>query len=178
MTSLAGLARCAITSCRCGWLWGDLVSGLNTLSARVHQLAVAGHEPDEPLGAAMLGRPRLLLLLKQGMFGVAQQITLAMPEQLRVAPRAAVHLWAGEYQKAIRLADVAPYQQGLSMGDRYALTLIGAAAALFEGAADDSTRVHATREVTRLLSRETFHPSGCCHGQPAFSCLTFADPNW
>jgi DNA-binding CsgD family transcriptional regulator len=137
-------------------LWGDVPRGLEQMSTSVQRLSRLGREQEEPLGRALLNRVRVLLLVKSGAFVAAIQRAESLPENISLLSRARVHLWAGEYKLALRLADAGPYQLGLGMIDRYRLTLIRVAAALLDGSMDDALRMDATREIGRLLESETF----------------------
>jgi len=138
-----------------GWrdvLWGDVNAGLATLSGDVARLSMLGREHEEPFGATLLDRTRVMLLTKAGAFGAAAQLAERLPDRSRLLASARVHLWAGQYPQAIRIADAAPYQPGLEMAERYRLTLIRSAAALLGGSADAHLRADAVRELKRILS--------------------------
>lgn len=155
--ALAGVwsVRAALAGWRAA-LWGDLAAGLDGLSTGVARLSIVGREQDEPMGSAMLSRARVLLLTKAGAFGAATQAVASLPEAMRLVPQSRIHLWAGQFKQAIRLADGGPYQMGLEISDRYRLRVVRAAAALLDGTCDQVLRADAVREVKRLLPLETF----------------------
>ena len=71
-----------------GWraaLWGDPNAGVNSLAAEIARLSVIGREQDEPLGRAMLGRIRVILLTKVGAFAAALQAAEPLPEGTQAA---------------------------------------------------------------------------------------------
>jgi len=149
----------AVRTSLAGWraaLWGDPSAGANSLSAEISRLSVIGREQDEPLGRAVLGRIRVVLLTKVGAFAAALRAAEALPEGLRLLSQARIHLWSGQYRRAMRLADAGPYQPGLEMSERYRLTTVRATAALLDGSSDGSMRVDAVREVKRLLGVGSF----------------------
>lgn len=137
-------------------LWGDPELGVSTLAAEVQRLSMLGREQDEPLGEALLARARVGLLTRAGAFGAATQVVDAMPAHLRLASRALVHVWAGQYAQAVRLADAGPYEEGLETTDRHRLALLRSGAALLDGSADDAMRRDALRELNRLLATSSF----------------------
>ena len=142
-----------------GWraaLWGELDAGVNSLSEEISWLSTIGKERDEPLGSILLALIRVMLLTKIGAFGAATQAAEALPEKLRLLSQARIHLWAGQYKQAIRLADAGPYQPGLELDERHRLTTVRTAAALLDGGSDDGLRGDAVREVKRLLRIEAF----------------------
>jgi DNA-binding CsgD family transcriptional regulator len=142
-----------------GWraaLWGELEAGVNSLSREIGQLSMIGREQDEPLGSVLLARTRVMLLTKIGAFGAATQAAAILPENLRLLSQARIHLWAGQYQQAVRLADTGPYRQGLEMAERYRLITVRTAAALLDGGHGDGLRGDAVRELRRMLKIETF----------------------
>jgi len=137
-------------------LWDEPDDGVGSLSSELGRLPTIGGEHDEPLGRALLGNARVMRLTKLGAFGAAMQAAEALPDDLRLLPMARIHLWAGQFRQAVRLADAGPYQPGLELAERHCLTLVGAAASLLEGAGDESARRGAVREVKRLLTIESF----------------------
>ena len=142
-----------------GWraaLWGDPEAGVNALSAGISRMSVIGREQDEPLGRAILGRIRVILLTKAGAFAAALRAAEPLPEGLRLLSQARIHLWSGQYRQATRLADAGPYQPGLEMSERYRLATVQATAALLDGDSDESMRFDAIREVRRLLGVGSF----------------------
>ena len=142
-----------------GWraaLWGDPEAGVNALSAGISRMSVIGREQDEPLGRAILGRIRVILLTKAGAFAAALRAAEPLPEGLRLLSQARIHLWSGQYRQATRLADAGPYQPGLEMSERYRLATVRATAALLDGDSDESMRFDAIREVRRLLGVGSF----------------------
>lgn len=137
-------------------LWGDPVAGLEEMSAVTQRFAMPAREQDEPLGRAQLGRVRVVLLAKAGALAAAARLASALPDEVGLISRARVHLWAGQYADAILLTDSGRFQPGLSMTDRYRLTLIRAAAALLAGNLSDAFRNDGIRELTRLLASESY----------------------
>ncbi len=155
--ALAGVwsVRASLAAWRAA-LWGDPNAGVNELSATIGRLSSIGREQDEPLGRAVLGRIRVILLMKVGAFAAALQAADPLPEGLRLLSQARVHLWSGQYKQSTRLADAGPYQPGLEISERYRLTTVRATAALLDGRTDESARVDAVREVRRLLGVGSF----------------------
>ena len=137
-------------------LWGDLGFGVNQLSAEILRQAILGREQEEPLGGAMLTRARILLLTKAGAFGAATQAVGTLAGSLKLLPLARVHLWAGQFTRAVRVADAGPYEAGLELVDRYRLTLLKAAAALLDGRCGTTLRRDAVDELRRLFQEESF----------------------
>ena len=137
-------------------LWGDLAVGVNQLSATVMRQAILGREQEEPLGGAMLTRARVVLLTKAGAFGAATQAAETLNGSLKLLPLARIHLWAGQFTRAIRVADAGPYEADLELVDRYRLTLLKAAAALLDGSCTPSLRADAVEELRRMLKEEAF----------------------
>lgn len=149
----------AVRTSLAGWraaLWGDPNAGVNALAAEIARLSMIGREQDEPLGRAMLGRIRVILLTKVGAFAAALQAAEPLPEGLRLLSQARIHLWSGQYRQSTRLADAGPYQPGLEMSERYRLTTVRATATLLDGSPEESVRVDAVREVKRLMSVGSF----------------------
>jgi DNA-binding CsgD family transcriptional regulator len=141
-----------------GWreaLWGDVERGLAAMSADVQRLSLIGREQDEPFGASLLSRTRVMLLTKAGAFGAATQVAETMPERFRLLSQARIHLWSGQYKRAVREADAGSYQPGLDTAERSRLTLVRMAAAAMEGAGS-SVRSEAVQELERMLRTETF----------------------
>jgi hypothetical protein len=108
-------------------------AGVNRLAADIAGQSVVGGEQEEPLGSAMLTRAQVVLLTKTGAFVAATEAAETLPAGLRLLPLARVHLWAGQFRRAIRLADAGPYGPGLGLADRYRLTILKATAALLDG---------------------------------------------
>jgi DNA-binding CsgD family transcriptional regulator len=100
----------------------------------------------------------VLLLIKSGRFGAATQTADTLPGSLKLLPLARIHLWAGNYEQAIRLADGAPFEAGLDLGDQYRLKLLHVAAALVEGSCDSDLRTAGINELQRMLENEAFLP--------------------
>jgi len=149
--------RAAIEAFRDG-LWGDLDDGLQKLSTEIARRSRVGREQDELLGAAVLGRARLVLLTKSGAFGAATASVEHMPEGLRLLPQARIHLWAGQFDHAIRVADGGAYDEGRAMVDRHLLLIVKAAAALLARRSDVELRTAAIKEMRQLLATENFVP--------------------
>jgi DNA-binding NarL/FixJ family response regulator len=142
-----------------GWraaLWGDPTAGVNELSAAIGRLSKVGREQDEPLGRMMLGRIRVVLLTRVGAFAAALQAAEPLPEGLKLLSQARIHLWSGQYKQSTRLADAGPFQPGLEISERYRLISVRAAAALLDGATEDSVRGEAVRELKRLVAVGSF----------------------
>ncbi len=139
-------------------LWGDVSTGLKVLSAEIAHESVGDREQDEPLGHAVLSRARVLLLIKSGAFGAATQAAESMGGSLKMLPLARIHLWAGNYERAIRLADSGPFEAGLDLGDQYRLKLLQAAAALMDETCGEELRAEGTGELARLLENDAFLP--------------------
>jgi DNA-binding CsgD family transcriptional regulator len=139
-------------------LWGDIGLGLKALSAEITRELIGDREQEEPLGRAMLARARVLLLIKSGAFGAAVQAAETMGGSLGLLPLARIHLWAGQYERAIRLADGAAIEAGLDLGDQYRLKLLRAAAALLDGSCDTELRAAGLGELRRMLANEAFLP--------------------
>ncbi|MGV8908035.1 MAG: response regulator transcription factor [Propionicimonas sp.] len=137
-------------------LWGDLAVGVNQLSAAIGRQSILGREQEEPLGGAMLTRARIVLLTKAGAFGAATQAAETLAGSIKLLPVARIHLWAGQYTRAIRVADAGPYEAGLELVDRYRLTLLKAAAALLDGSCAAPLRANAIDELRRMLREEAF----------------------
>lgn len=149
--------RVALTGFRAA-LWGNVATGLKRLSAEITQESVADREQEEPLGRAMLTRARVLLLIKSGAFGAATQAAETMDGSRKLLPLARIHLWAGQYERAVRLADAGPFEPGLELGDQYRLKLIKAAGALLDGSCDDELRAAGAAELRRMLANQAFLP--------------------
>ena len=106
----------------------------------------------------MLARARVLLLIKSGAFGAATQAAETMDGNLKLLPLARINLWAGQYERAIRLADGGPFEADLDQGDEYRLKLLRAAAALLDGSCNDELRAAGVAELQRMLANEAFLP--------------------
>ncbi|MGV8909668.1 MAG: response regulator transcription factor [Propionicimonas sp.] len=139
-------------------LWGDVARGLKQLSAEITHESIAFRQQEEPLGGAMLARARVLLLIKSGAFGAASQAAETMDGNLKLLPLARINLWAGQYERAIRLADGGPFEADLDQGDEYRLKLLRTAAALLDGSCDDELRANGAAELQRMLANEAFLP--------------------
>lgn len=139
-------------------LWGDVPRGLKQLSAEITHQSIGFRQQEEPLGGAMLARARVLLLIKSGAFGAATQAAETMEGNHKLLPLARIHLWAGNYEGAIRLADGGPFEADLDQGDEYRLKLLRAAAALMDGTCDEELSADAVCELERLLENEAFLP--------------------
>lgn len=137
-------------------LWGNVAEGVNRLSAEIDRQSILGREQEEPLGGALLDSARVLLLTKAGAFGAAIQAAEALAGTVGLLPQARIHLWAGQFKRAVRLADSGPYQAGLELIDRYRLTVLKAAAALLDGTCDAALRAEAVSEMRRQIELETF----------------------
>jgi DNA-binding CsgD family transcriptional regulator len=151
--------RASIEGFRDG-LWGDLGEGLQRLSGEIARRSRVSREQDELLGAALLGRARLMLLTKSGAFGAAMASLEVMPEGLRLLPQARVHLWAGQFDQAIRVADGGAYDEGRALVDRHLLLIVKAAASLLARRSDAGLRAAAIKELRHLLVTENFVPIG------------------
>jgi len=149
--------RAALAGFRDG-LWGDLGDGLQNLSAEIAHRSRVTREQDEMLGAAVLGRARMLLLTKSGAFGAAAASIEHLPEGLRLLPQARIHLWAGQFDLAIRVADAGAYDEGRGLVDRHLLLIVKAAAALLARRGDTDLRAAAIKEVRHLLATQNFVP--------------------
>lgn len=154
---LAGLwtVRVALEAWR-AVLWGDIATGIRDMTTSVQRLSLTGREHEEPLGAALMSRVRVVLLIRSGVFGAATQVAETLPDNLKLLSQARVRLWAGHYREAIALADAWPFQPTLSMIDRHRLAMIRVGAALLDGSMNDTLRGDAIREAKRLLQHETF----------------------
>ena len=139
-------------------LWGEVSAGLKLLSAEIAHESIGDREQDEPLGHAMLTRARVLLLIKSGAFGAAVQAAETMGGSLKMLPLARIHLWAGNYEGAIRLAGGEPFEAGLDLGDQYRLKLLRVAAARLDGSCDAGLKAAGVGELLRLLENEAFLP--------------------
>ncbi len=139
-------------------LWGDLVTGLENLSAEISHESVAGREQEEPLGRAMLARARVVLLIKSGAFTAATKASETMSANIRLLPLALIHVWAGNYESAIRLADRGPFEAGLDNADQHQLKLVKAAAALLEGTCDDELLAEGMGELRRTIANGAILP--------------------
>ncbi len=137
-------------------LWGDLSAGATLVSEEIHRLSVDGREADEPLGRVLLNRTQAVLLAKAGAFTAAARVAETLPEEVRLVSLARIHLWAGQYPQAVKLADVGPYQPGLEILARYRLALIRVAAAVLQRTLTDDLRRDAIREVSRLIQTERY----------------------
>ncbi len=157
--AFAGLwaMRAAVEGFRDG-LWGDLGEGLQHLSAEIVRRSRVTREQDEPLGAAVLGRARILMLTKSGAFGAATASIEQMPEGLRLLPLARIHLWAGQFDQAIRVADAGAYDEGRGFVDRHLLLIVKAAASLLARRSDPEIRAAAIKELRHLVRTENFVP--------------------
>ena len=139
-------------------LWGDVARGLKQLSAEITHESIAYRQQEEPLGRAMLARVRVMLLIKSGAFGAATQAAETMDGNRKLLPLARISLWAGEYERAIRLADGGPFEADLDHGDEYRLKLLRVAAALLDGSCDDELRAAGVDELRRMLTSRAFLP--------------------
>ena len=139
-------------------LWGDVARGLKQLSAEITHESIAYRQQEEPLGAAMLARARVMLLIKSGAFGAATQAAETMDGNLKLLPLARINLWAGQYERAIRLADGGPFEAHLDHGDEYRLKLLRVAAALLDGTCDDELRADGVEELRRMVANKAFLP--------------------
>ena len=159
VAALAGVwsVRAALAGFRAA-LWGDVGAGLKVLSAEIKWQSTADRAHEEPLGVAMLARARVLLLTKSGAFGAATQTAETLPGSLKLLPLARVHLWSGQYERAIRLADGAPFEAGLDLGDQYRLKLLQSAAALLNGSCSKGLRAAGVEELRRLMKNEALLP--------------------
>jgi DNA-binding CsgD family transcriptional regulator len=149
--------RAALGGFRDG-LWGDLGDGMQALSAEVAHRSRVTREQDEMLGAAVLGRARTLLLTKSGAFGAATASIEHLPEGLRLLPQARIHLWAGQFDLAIRVADAGAYDEGRGFVDRHLLLIVKAAASLLARRGDADLRAAAIKEMRHLLATQNFVP--------------------
>ncbi|HEY3548977.1 MAG TPA: LuxR C-terminal-related transcriptional regulator [Propionicimonas sp.] len=149
--------RAALGGFRDG-LWGDLGDGMQRLSAEVAHRSRVTREQDETLGAAVLGRARMLLLTKSGAFGAATASIEHLPEGLRLLPQARIHLWAGQFDLAIRVADAGAYDEGRGFVDRHLLLIVKAAASLLARRGDADLRAAAIKEMRHLLATQNFVP--------------------
>jgi len=149
--------RAAIRGFRDG-LWGDLSDGMQNLSAEVAHWSRVTREQDEMLGVAVLGRARMLLLTKSGAFGAATASIEHLPEGLRLLPQARIHLWAGQFDLAIRVADAGAYDEGRGLVDRHLLLIVKTAASLLARRSDPDLRAAAIKEVRHLLTTQNFVP--------------------
>jgi DNA-binding CsgD family transcriptional regulator len=139
-------------------LWGDLDDGMRNLSSEVALRSRVTREQDEMLGAAVLGRARMLLLTKSGAFGAATASVEHLPEGLRLLPQARIHLWAGQFDLAIRVADAGAYDEGRGLVDRHLLLIVKAAASLLARRGDAELRAAAIKEVRHLVTTQNFVP--------------------
>ncbi|HEY3339756.1 MAG TPA: LuxR C-terminal-related transcriptional regulator [Propionicimonas sp.] len=137
-------------------LWGDPEAGLTMVAEETRRLSLDGREADEPLGIVLLNRTRVVLLARAGAFTAATRVAETLPEEVRLVAIARIHLWAGQYRQAARIADQGPYQPGLEIWSRYRLALIRGAAAALEHTMTDGLRRDAVREVTRLVQSERY----------------------
>jgi DNA-binding CsgD family transcriptional regulator len=140
--------------------WGDLGDGLQHLSAEIARRSRAGHEQDEVLGAAMLGRARMILLIKSGAFSAATASIENLPDGLRLLPQARTHLWAGQFDQAILVADAGAYDEGRGMIDRHQLLIVKAAASRLARRSDAELGTAAINEMRHLLATENLVPLG------------------
>jgi DNA-binding CsgD family transcriptional regulator len=141
-------------------LWGDLRIAHDRLESEVARWSRVGREQDEPLGGAMLGRARTLMLTKSGAFAAAAAGIGGLPDGLRLLPQARIHLWAGQFEQAIRVVDSGAYDQGRGIVDRTHLRYVKAAAALLNGTCDARLAEEAVQEFRRLVASEEFLPIG------------------
>ncbi len=157
--AFAGLwaVRAALEGFRDG-LWGDLEEGMRHLSMEIARRSLGTREQDEPLGAAVLGRARLLMLTKSGAFSAATASIGQLPDGLRLLPQARIHLWAGQFEQAIRVADAGAYAEGRGFVDRHLLLIVKAAASLLARRSDRDIRSAAIRELRHLVLTENFVP--------------------
>lgn len=139
-------------------LWGDAGEGLKRLSADIAQQSVLGREQEEPWGSTNLTRARVLLLIKAGAFGAATRAAETLTGSLKLLPAARIHLWCGDFKRAIRLADVGPYAAGLEQVDEYRLLILKTAAALLGGTCASKLRAAGVAELSLALGNEAFLP--------------------
>jgi DNA-binding CsgD family transcriptional regulator len=139
-------------------LWGDLGEGIERLAAEIDRRSRFGNEQDETLGAAMLGRARIMLLTKSGAFGAVSRTIDALPEGFRLLPLARAHLWAGQFEEAIRVADSGAYAEGVARRDRPQLLFVKAAAALLHHTCDAELKAIAITEFRHQLEVENYIP--------------------
>jgi DNA-binding CsgD family transcriptional regulator len=149
--------RSALEGFRDG-LWGDLGDGLNHLSAEITRRSRVGREQDELLGAAVLGRARMLLLTKSGAFGAATASIEQLPDGLRLLPQSRIHLWAGQFDQAVHVADAGAYDEGRGLVDRHLLLVVKAAASLLARRSDPELRAAAIKELRHLVATRNFVP--------------------
>ncbi len=149
--------RASVEAFRDG-LWGQLGDGMQNLSAEIARRSGVTREQEEPLGAAVLGRARILLLTKSGAFSAATASIQQMPEELRLLPQARIHLWAGKFDQAIRVADAGAYDEGRGLVDRHLLLIVKAAASLLARRSDADLRASAIKELRHLVATENFVP--------------------
>jgi len=99
----------------------------------------------------------MLLLTKSGAFGAATARIENLPEGLRLLPQARIHLWAGQFDLAIRVADAGAYDEGRGLVDRHLLLIVKAAASLLARRGGDADlRAAAIKEVRHLLTTQNF----------------------
>lgn len=140
--------------------WGNLGEGIDRLTAEIAHRSRLGREQDELLGAAIIGRARAILLTKSGAFGAAARSIDGMPPGLKALPQARIHLWAGQFDRAIAVADAAAYDEGHALGDRHLLLIVKAAAALLSKSSAAELRAAALKELAHLIRTENFVPIG------------------
>jgi DNA-binding NarL/FixJ family response regulator len=140
--------------------WGDLTEGFDLLTSEIARLSRAGREQDEPLGGAMLNRARTLMLTKSGAFTAAAYSIEPLPHGMKSLPQARIHLWAGQFEQAVRVAEAGTYEDVRAPTDRSMLKVLRAAAALLNGSCDAGLAAEAVREVRRLLASRNFVPIG------------------
>ena len=139
-------------------LWDEVGPGLPRLSEQITSQAILGREQEEPLGGALLTRARVVLLTKAGAFGAATRAAETLPGTLKVLPMARIHLWSGQFKRAIQLADGGSYAAGLELIDQHQLSVVKAAAALLEGTCGPELRAEGLKDMRRMLQRENFLP--------------------
>lgn len=137
-------------------LWGDLSTGVAELSEEIARLSIRGREHAEPMGANLLGRAQAFLLAKSGALVSAAEVADTLPEPVRLVSTARVHLWAGRYHDAGRLADLGPHKPGLEIVQRYRLASIRIAATILEAGPTPEVRREVAREVARLIRTGSF----------------------
>lgn len=156
---VAGLwsVRAALVGFR-EFAWGSPADGLNDLLAAIANRPPMTNEQNEPLGRAIMGRARILLLAKTGALAAAQTALDELPVGFRAAPAARTALWAGHNGEAVRLAEAGLLETGLRPADRSRLATIAAAATLLQPPPTPASQDRATQIVEHLVDTRTLWP--------------------
>lgn len=139
-------------------VWGDPEEGLDQLLSLLANRPPTANEQSEPLGQAMLGGARVLLLARTGALAAAKRAIEELPAPVRAVSGARAALWNGQPADALRLAEAGLLRTDVNGTDRSRLTVLATAAALVQGGAGPAVRAKAVRVVGDLVTTGILWP--------------------